>query len=48
VEGYPPTLTATLDRFGAEGWELVSMAPQDIPGGYRVSAYVVCSKRALP
>lgn len=36
----------TLNRLGAEGWELVSIAPQG--GSAYVRAYTVCAKRALP
>jgi hypothetical protein len=36
----------TLNRFGAEGWELASMAPQG--AGVYVRAYTLCAKRALP
>jgi hypothetical protein len=28
-------VTTALNRLGAEGWELASVAPADIPGGYR-------------
>lgn len=41
-------VTSTLNRFGAEGWELVSLAPASIPGGYYVNTYTLCTKRALP
>lgn len=41
-------MTSTLNRFGAEGWELASIAPAGIPGGYYVNTYTLCTKRALP
>jgi hypothetical protein len=41
-------MTAALNKLGAEGWELASMAPLDIPGGNRVGEYTMCAKRALP
>jgi hypothetical protein len=40
-------VNGTLNKLGAEGWELVSMAPgQTIVGG--LHSYVPCAKRALP
>ena len=44
-------MSSGLNRLGAEGWELVSMAPAgtaSAPGGSRVEAYTLCAKRALP
>jgi hypothetical protein len=41
-------ITAALNKLGAEGWELASMAPEDILGGNRVASYTLCTKRALP
>jgi hypothetical protein len=44
-------LTSTLNKLGAEGWELVSMAPAEAGtflGGTSVGAYTLCTKRALP
>ncbi len=44
-------MTSGLNRLGAEGWELVSMAPASTasaPGASRVEAYTLCAKRALP
>ena len=38
-------VTAKLNKLGAEGWELVSMAPH---GAAYVTAYTLCTKRALP
>lgn len=39
--------TTALRKLGAEGWELVGMAPSNIPGGFAVSEYTVCAKRVL-
>ena len=41
-------LTAGLNKLGAEGWELASLAPETIHGGFHVEAYTLCAKRALP
>lgn len=44
-------VTLTLNRYGLEGWELVSMAPTNARpefGVYRVDAYTLCTKRAMP
>jgi hypothetical protein len=41
-------LTPTLNGFGAQGWELVSIAPRRTPGGAYIDMYTLCSKRALP
>ena len=48
VETENDALTQTLNRFGAQGWELVSVAPRRTPGGAFVELYALCSKRALP
>jgi hypothetical protein len=51
VEGADGTgVTPTLNKLGAEGWELVSMAPQERIGmGYGgTQSYMLCAKRALP
>jgi hypothetical protein len=39
-------ITGTLNKLGAEGWELASMGPRAISGG--VYGYLLCAKRALP
>jgi hypothetical protein len=36
-------VTSTLNKLGAQGWELASMAPANAP-----NRYLVCTKRALP
>ena len=36
-------VTSTLNKLGAQGWELASMAP-----AYAHNRYLVCTKRALP
>jgi hypothetical protein len=36
----------TLNKLGAEGWELVSAAPHATSGYVR--SYMLCAKRALP
>ena len=45
-------MTSGLSRLGAEGWELVSVAPahegREFGGGFEVDAYVACTKRPLP
>lgn len=48
VESDKDVLTSTLNQFGAQGWELVSIAPRRTPGGAYVDRYALCSKRALP
>jgi hypothetical protein len=40
-------MTSTLNRLGAEGWDLVSNVPARTLNGY-VNAYMLCAKRALP
>jgi hypothetical protein len=50
VEGsYGTEVTPTLNKLGAEGWELVSMAPQDriFEGIGGVLGFMLCAKRAL-
>jgi len=42
---------ATLNKLGAAGWELASVAPAKWQGsqlGYSTGAYMLCAKRALP
>lgn len=41
-------VTPTLNRLGAEGWELASMAPASTPFGHGAASYTLCAKRALP
>ena len=44
-------VTATANKLGAEGWELVSVAPAEWNGGtlgYTTEALTLCVKRALP
>lgn len=44
--------TVLLNRLGAEGWELVTMAPAHADNNaglrYKVDSYTACAKRALP
>jgi hypothetical protein len=42
--------TTSLDKLGAQGWELTSFAPAKWGGNYDISvhAYTFCAKRALP
>ena len=43
-------VTGTLNKLGAEGWELVSLAPRvSMAAGHGgVSSYMLCARRALP
>jgi hypothetical protein len=43
-------VTTTLNKLGAEGWELVGLMQAPIPGWHAKDAYAytVCTKRALP
>jgi hypothetical protein len=44
---YPDAdIGATLNKLGAEGWELASMAPRAVRGS--IVGYMLCTKRALP
>lgn len=49
---YGGRVTATANKLGAEGWELVSAAPASQAKGwgdnYNTDAYMLCAKRALP
>jgi hypothetical protein len=42
--------TTTLNKLGAEGWELVGVVQAPIPGWHATGAYAytLCAKRALP
>jgi hypothetical protein len=46
VDSNDNEVVPTLNKFGAEGWELVSTTPH-ASGGY-VRSYMLCAKRALP
>jgi hypothetical protein len=50
VDSERDALTSTLNRFGAEGWELASFAPARTGGSisHDISAFMLCTKRALP
>ena len=50
VEGEAEVMTSSLNRFGAEGWELVSFVPARAGGSisHDMSAYMACARRALP
>jgi hypothetical protein len=41
-------VTAAMNKLGAEGWELVSFAPEFIHQAFHVETYTLCAKRALP
>ena len=44
-------ITATLNKLGAQGWELASTAPAhqtNVFGDGNVNAFLLCAKRALP
>ena len=44
-------VTATLNKVGAEGWELVGVAPAHQSSAYgstAVDMFMFCTKRALP
>jgi hypothetical protein len=44
--GHSEDVTGTANKLGAEGWELVSVAPRGFHGN--TSGYMLCAKRALP
>jgi hypothetical protein len=46
----PGSLTAQLNKMGAEGWELASVAQhhRTWSDGTSLDAFMFCSKRALP
>jgi len=46
AERRPEEITGTLNKLGAQGWELVSAAPRGYSGA--VTGYMLCAKRALP
>jgi hypothetical protein len=44
-------ITSTLNKLGAEGWELASAAPSHQAaafGSHDIDAFLLCAKRALP
>ncbi|HEX3762901.1 MAG TPA: hypothetical protein VHW23_29595 [Kofleriaceae bacterium] len=46
-------MTSGLNKLGAQGWELVSVAPahtdhEPVSTNVAVDAYTLCAKRALP
>jgi hypothetical protein len=41
-------VTVALNRLGAAGFELVSMAQKASSSGYGSTAYTLCTRRALP
>jgi hypothetical protein len=50
LEADPGSLTAQLNKMGAEGWELASMAPhhRTVGGTTDLDTFIFCSKHALP